>query len=213
MTSVLEFVGSVNKIAIIAFIAVLGFLVYEAKRMIDDKKRHEKPTVPTLELVAAQKQPVQNFTPLPKVEKKEHSYGGLIAIGVVAFLILIGVAVYFITSQIRAKKSTPVAPIVTEISSAGLRIYSLDWKEYTDLKTKRPMPGEKVYIGIQTIQEADIDRARIKVNERDWQISDITTSFNPDLKVYYKEYEIATGTAMLKIAAQLHSASDGWLGD
>ena len=73
--------------------------------------------------------------------------------------------------------------------------------------------GKKIIIGIQTIVEADIDRARIKINTKDWQISDITTLFNPQLKVYYREYIVATGTAQLKIDAQLHSASDGWLGE
>lgn len=213
MSSVIEFISSVNKIAVLAFVAVLGFLVYEMKRMSDEKKKREKPIVPTLDLQKPGVQQNHNFTPLPKAPEKERSYTGVLVIGFVAFLTLIGVVAYLITSQIQAKKSTPVAPVVTEISSAGLRLYSSDWKEFTDLKALKPVPGEKIFIGIQTIQEADIDRARIKVNEKDWKINDITTSFNPDLKVYYKEYVVATGEAMLKISAQLHSASDGWLGD
>ena len=71
----------------------------------------------------------------------------------------------------------------------------------------------KVYVGIQTIDEADIDRARIKINEKDWNVAHITSQFNKDKKVYYREYTIASGESKLKIDAQLHSETDGWLGD
>lgn len=213
MTSFVEFIVSVNKIALVAFIAVLGFLIYEVKRMKDEKRKHEKPTVPVLDLATNATPPKQSYTPLPLPPKKEGTPAGIFIIGALAFFIVIGVVIYIVQSKVTEKKSTPVAPIITEISSAGLRMYDKNWNEYSDLKTKRPTPGELVYIGIQTIQEADIDRARIKINEKDWKINDITTSFNEQHQVYYKEYIIATGTALLQISAQLHSASDGWLGD
>jgi hypothetical protein len=37
--------------------------------------------------------------------------------------------------------------------------------------------------------------------------------YNAEKKMYYKEYVVATGESRLKIDAQLHSATDGWLGD
>ncbi len=213
MTSFIEFIVSVNKIALLAFFAVLGFLVYEVKRMRDEKRKHEKPSVPVLDLTKKSEVQKISYTPLPQTPKKESSITGVIIIGIIAFLIVVGLGIYLVRSQVNEKKSMPTAPIITEISSAGLRIYDKEWNEYSDLNVKRPQPGELVYIGIQTIQEADIDRARIKINEKDWKINDITTSFNDERQVYYKEYVIATGTALLQISAQLHSASDGWLGD
>jgi heme/copper-type cytochrome/quinol oxidase subunit 2 len=213
MSSFIEFIVSVNKIALVAFVAVLGFLVYEVKRMRDEKRKHEQPTVPVLDLKKNPEPQKATYTPLPTFPKKESAFSPLLIVGILSFIIVIGVAIYFVRSQMNERKSTPIAPIITEISSAGLRIYDKSWNEYTDFKVKRPQDGEIVYIGIQTIQEADIDRARIKINEKDWKINDITTSFNPERQVYYREYMIATGTALLQISAQLHSASDGWLGD
>ena len=137
-------------------------------------------------------------------------------IGVLTVLIISSIFIYFFVTQLNQKKiKTQPIPIVQEVSSAGLKVFDKNWTEIkNDGKVQAQIkPGEVVYIGIQTIEEADIDRARIKVNEANWEIKDITTTLNPKLKVYYKEYPVATGTAQLKIDAQLHSASDGWLGD
>ena len=220
MESVINFVVSINKIALFAFFAVLGFIVYEIKKTLDDKKKKEKPVVPQFnDKMQVQPLPAINSTPLaPTTPLHTAEKGGnpflMIIIGVVSF-IMVGVLSLF-AYRINLEKQKVAAtsvPIVREISSAGLKVYDTQWGEIESKKNNKAKFGEKLYIGIQTIVEADIDRARIKVNAKDWQIADITTLFNPSLKVYYKEYIVATGTAQLKIDAQLHSASDGWLGD
>ena len=138
----------------------------------------------------------------------------MIGIGATTLLIVVGIMVVTYNTNLKKQEGeTAQVPIIREISSAGLKVYDENWNEIEKKKKDKAKPGEKLYIGIQTIVEADIDRARIRVNERDWQIAHITTLFNPQLEVYYKEYIVATGTAQLKIEAQLHSASDGWLGD
>lgn len=219
MDGFIDFIVSINKIALFAFFAVLGFLIYEMKKMVDEKKKKEKPVVPQFnDKMQVQPLAVVNSTPLPPLPHVNKNEKGspflMIAIGVGS---LIGVIVLIIISYNTNLKKQKIAaasiPIVREITSAGLKVYDTNWAEIENKKNDKAKPGEKLYIGIQTIVEADIDRARIKVNARDWQISDITTLFNPQLKVYYKEYIVATGTAQLKIDAQLHSASDGWLGD
>jgi hypothetical protein len=160
-----------------------------------------------------------NSTPLPPiVPLKKKGEGGspilMIGIGVISLFVVVGIMIVTYNTNLKKQKiaTTPV-PIVREISSAGLKVYDTEWNEIENKQKDKAKPGEKLYIGIQTIIEADIDRARIKINERDWQIAHISTLFNPQLKVYYREYIVATGTAQLKIEAQLHSASDGWLGD
>lgn len=220
MDGLIEFVLSINKIALLAFFAVLGFLIFEVKKMNDEKKKKEKPVIPQFN-DAIIKGPVEQMTSTPLPQKllvkkagNENSTIFMIGIGVVT---LVGVIfILIITYKTNLKKqqiaSTPV-PIIREITSAGLKVYNMKWEDIELKKNDKAQPGEKLYIGIQTIVEADIDRARIKVNAKDWQISDITTLFNSQLKVYYKEYIVATGTAQLKIDAQLHSASDGWLGE
>jgi hypothetical protein len=222
MDGLIEFVGSINKIALLAFVAVFGFLIFEVKKMIDEKKKKEKPVIPQFNDSITQKPAdsvVPNSTPLPSLPKalKTEKPGSPWLMVVIGFFSIIGViviAVMLYNTNLKKQQiaSTPV-PIVREIQSAGLKIYDTKWNEIDSQKNTNARAGEKLYIAIQTIVEADIDRARIKVNAPDWQISDITTLFNPQLKVYYKEYMVATGTARLKIDAQLHSASDGWLGD
>ena len=215
MISLFDFFASLNKIALAAFVAVLGLLLYEVKKMVDDKRKKETPKVPKLDLMSAGKPVVQSFTPLPKnvvVAKKSNNSMVVIVLGILALGIVMVFVYMAIQAQMQAKKQVPI-PVVTHISSAGLKLYDQTWHPITAYNTTTLPPGKPVYIGIETIVEADIDRARIRVNSKDWTIPDITTAYNPTLKVYYKEYTIATGTATLQIDAQLHSASDGWLGD
>ncbi len=220
MDGLIEFFVSINKIALIAFFAVFCFLIFEIKKTIDDKKKKEKPVVPQFNNTVQVNAPVAaNNTPLPAQVpiKKNVKEGNPYLMIVIASVSLIGVTVliYFsyTINQQKQKVAATSVPIIKEVSSAGLMVYDSKWKEIGSDKKNQAKYGDKIIIGIQTIVEADIDRARIKINSKDWQISDITTLFNPSLKVYYKEYVVATGTAQLKIEAQLHSASDGWLGD
>jgi len=220
MGGFIEFIVSINKIALLAFVIVFGLLVYEVKKMIDEKKKVEKPVVPQFnDAVKSNSRSMINSTPLPPiVPLKKKGEGGspilMIGIGVISLFVVVGIMIVTYNTNLKKQKiaTTPV-PIVREISSAGLKVYDTEWNEIENKQKDKAKPGEKLYIGIQTIIEADIDRARIKINERDWQIAHISTLFNPQLKVYYREYIVATGTAQLKIEAQLHSASDGWLGD
>jgi hypothetical protein len=219
MDGFIDFVTSINKIALIAFFAVLGFLIFEIKKMIAEKKKKEKPVIPQFNDKMQTKPAALNSTPLPSltpIKKNEKSGNPLlmIAIGIVS---LIGVVILMFASyNTNAKKQRTDAAsiaVVRTIQSAGLKVYDTNWVGIETKKNIKAKPGETLYIALQTIVESDIDRARIKVNSNDWQISDITTLFNPKLKVYYREYIVATGTAQLKIDAQLHSASDGWLSD
>lgn len=221
MESFIEFIVSINKIALLSFVAVFGFLIFEIKKMMNEKKKIEKPIIPQFnDVVKNEPKGIKNSTPLPPPPpppQKKSEMGSpilMIVLGVVALLVVVGIMIITYNTNMRKKQlATTTVPIIREISSAGLKVYDKDWSEIENNKKDKANPGEKLYIGIKTIVEADIDRARIKVNERDWQIAHITTLFNPQLKVYYKEYIVATGTAQLKIEAQLHSASDGWLGD
>jgi len=221
MGSFVDFITSINKIALLAFMAVFGFLVFEVRKMFDDKKKNEKPVVPRFDdtiIVPPQNSVVNNtpLKPLIPVKKAEKGITVFLMIGI-GIIALIGFAVLLVISTITNLKKQKVAatsvPIVREITSAGLKMFNKNWLDISEKKDSKALPGDKLYIGIQTIEEADIDRARIKINSSTWQISDITTLFNPVLKVYYREYTVATGTAQLTIDAQLHSASDGWLGD
>lgn len=215
MESFIEFIVSINKIALLSFIAVFGFLIFEIKKMMNEKKKIEKPIIPQFnDVVKNNSTPLPPPPPPPQKKSQAGSPILMIVLGIIALIVVVGIMIITYNTNIRKQRlATTTVPIIREISSAGLKVYDKDWSEIENNKKDKAKPGEKLYIGIQTIVEADIDRARIKVNERDWQIAHITTLFNPQLKVYYREYIVATGTAQLKIEAQLHSASDGWLGE
>jgi len=215
MISFFDFFSSINKIALFAFVVVSGILFYEIKKMLNENKKKERPHVPKLDLNGATKPVMQTYTPLPKNAVVAQNRGRnvfVLVLGILTLLILFVYIAVTIRTQLQRQKTAPI-PIVTEIASAGLKLYDTKWTEIVNYNTNTLAPGKTIYIAIQTIIEADIDRARIHVNSNAWTIQDITTSYNPALKVYYKEYTVATGTATLKIDAQLHSASDGWLGE
>lgn len=220
MDGFVDFFLSINKIALFAFFVVLGFLIYEIKKIIDDKKKLERPTIPQFnDTITTQPATFAHSTPLPPLPKKEkqpiaNNYFLMIVLGVLSLIgVIILMIVTFNTDRKKKQLATTPIPIVREIQSAGLKIYDSTWREIDAENKLKAVPGASIFIGIKTIVEADIDRARIKINSDEWQIADITTLFNQQHKVYYKEYTVATGTAQLKIEAQLHSASDGWLGD
>ena len=94
----------------------------------------------------------------------------------------------------------------------GLKVFTNAWIEINENETGKMLkPGMKVYIGIQTIDEADIDRARIKINEKDWNVAHITSQFNKDKKVYYREYTVASSESKLKLTPSfIPRLTAGW---
>jgi len=104
-------------------------------------------------------------------------------------------------------------PIIDFVSSKGVKIFTPDWKEISNDILGTLTPDTLIIIGVETIDKIDIDKARIRVNNDKWLTEATTVDFNKEKRVYYKEYVISTSDAELRIEAQLHSRSDGWLGD
>lgn len=223
MGSIFEFFTSVNKISLVAFIGVLGFLIYEILLLRKEQQKKQQPIIPHFdtqtiinkESVRQQADAVTQPIPVAKAIKSPSKPPLFITIIlVIMILFFLGYSVYtLINKGNQSKIETPTEPIVTEIKSPGLKIYDTAWMELKEADLLKSRPGTKVYIGLRTIDVSDIDRARIKINQTNWNITDITTLFNKEKKLYYKEYQIATGESRLKIDAQLHSSIDGWLGD
>jgi hypothetical protein len=82
-----------------------------------------------------------------------------------------------------------------------------------DSKLKALESGYKVFIGVKNISGIDIDKARIRINADKWNLEDETSKLEIKTGLFYKEYQIATNETKLKIEAQLHSQTEGWLGD
>lgn len=218
MELIFDFLSSVNKIAIVAFFCVIGFLCYEIYQLTKEKQKKTKPTLPQLVITQSAPYPTQvkqSFVKPKEIAVSTNHSRTLIIIGALAVLFLLIGYIVVTAKKIQLKKETTAqkVTIIQEISSDGVRIFTPQWLEIGKDMKMVIRPGDTVYIGVQTISEADIDRARIRINETNWQINHITTQYNQKNKVYYKEYTVATGESQLKIDAQLHSASDGWLGE
>ena len=224
MGGIIDFLLSVNKISLVAFLGVFGFLVYEISLLRNERLKKQKPVLPQFNATsvvntAVMQQQAAAVVELPKkVEQIKQTKISplLIAILILTALFFIGFTLYIVFSNTSSKKVESNTPkiVIQEISSPGLKVFTNSWVEVNESDAGRMLKqGEKLYIGIQTVEEADIDRARIKINEKEWNVAHITSQFNKDKKVYYREYTVASGESKLKIDAQLHSETDGWLGD
>ncbi len=215
----LSLLASLNKISLVAFLITLAFIAYQFylfKKDVSAKK--SKPNVPDFNENA---RTPANYTKVIVGDVETASFkkpNRLPLIIGIALMIVFGL-IFFIGV---INKNIPIlsfntqitpTPIINFVASKGIRIYNSNWTPLTDNQLATLSAGRTIYIGVETIGETDIDRARIRVNEKEWKTDNITLKLNDVKNVYYREYTIGTGTAALKIEAQLHSVADGWLGD
>ncbi len=211
-----SFLGSVNKISLIAFFFMLGILVYEIILFRKEAWQKTKPKVPNFQ-DNLNPQLAQASTIIEEKTAKVTRPNNLILIVSIVLVILFGIASFIGFFQTNSKTSistkiTPT-PLIDFVTSKGIKIYNNDFQPIPESSLGNILPGEEIIIGVETIGEVDIDRARLRVNKQNWDNGDITLNYSDELKVYYKRYTVATGESKLKIEAQLHSSSEGWLGD
>ncbi len=215
----LNLISSLNKISLLAFLITLGFIIYQfylLKKEVSTKKG--KPNIPAFN---DQTPVAAGYTKVIIDDKAVASFKKpnrlpLIVGG--AFLAVFGI-VFFIgvvnkeVPGLLGRADNSITPMVNLVASKGIEIFDENWSLLTNEQLATMSAGTKLYIGIATIGETDIDRARIRINSAQWTIDDIVMALNKDKNVYYREYTIPSGDTTLKIQAQLHSAADGWLGD
>lgn len=210
------FLISLNKISLVAFLITFSFLGYEIYVFTKTNRKKIKPNVPKFQETVTIN-PIQGETLNNNEDQPVKRSSNLIIILLIILLIVFGgVTVFGFTNLTKTKlKSQTPTPSITEniINSKGIKILNTDFDPIPDYEVSEATPGGKVIIGVETITDTDIDRARIKINKQEWDMDDITTKFNKKSNVFYIEYIIATGEPNLKIEAQLHSKTDGWLGD
>jgi hypothetical protein len=213
---IVSLLSSLNKISLIAFLITAGFIIFQfylfKKEISVDKT---KPNIPDFK----EEMSPLNYTQVVINQKKEpikkHSETPLV-MGVIV-LIFFGLILLFSFLNFQStnitKSTTVPTPIINFVASKGIRIYNQNWIELMEVELAKLQSGQTIYIAIENIKEADIDKARVRVNKKQWTADDITLKFNKEKDVFYQEYQISTVSAFLKIEAQLHSKSDGWLGD
>jgi hypothetical protein len=210
-----------NIFAFLLFIIVgvfLGYQIYLFKKEIKLEKKLNK--IPDLKLEKANqlKVKISQQSIIEKKEGKIYKKGKIYNI-IIPALILILIAGYLISDFLgkskkeNVKNYTPQSPKIEYLASSGIKIYNENWEEITDESASNLKEGDRIYIGLETINDPNIDKARLRVNRDIWLPVDETANFLPDKNIFYKEYIIATDSTMLKIDGQLHSKVDGWLGE
>ncbi len=213
---IVGFLFSINKISLIAFFIIGIFVVYQIYLLKKEILIKTKPKIPEFK----EEKGFVNYSKvvLDKKEEKPVKKANITILiitgGVFIFLgaILVLNFVNFQKSETSKNSITPT-PLINFVASSGIKIYNQNWDELTESKLKELTPGQILYIGIETVSDPDIDKARIRINKNKWSEEDITVKFNKEKKVFYRQYSIATGEGMLKIEGQLHSRVDGWLGE
>jgi hypothetical protein len=222
MEEVINFFSSINKISLLSFfvtLILLGYQIYLFKKEITRKKN--KINLPDFkDNFYFEKEKKQIFLIEKKDEKKISSFSFFFGNKFIVFILFLIYFFIFIFTMTKNKtpNELPVNSSLTNeerkiILTGKIKIYNEKWQELNDEELKNLKPGEKIFIGIEKVGFSDIDMARIKVNQGAWDEESITQNFNPEKNVFYKEYQVATADSFLKIEAQLHSSTEGWLGE
>jgi len=218
--NIFQFIQSINKIAIVIFFLTGFSLIYEIYLFIKENKLNKtKPKIPSLTASGTPHfQKKLNLT-LKREKKTLFAQPNNRAI-IILIILLIVFGVLFIIGTITSKKSTPhtvvsPTPLLNMNAlddSEGIKIYTPSWQILGKNQLRFAKTGEMIIIGIKTIANRDITKARIRVNSTTWSISDETIAFNPQHKVFYQQHQIASDEALLKIEAELFSEENGWFG-
>lgn len=216
---ILGILSSLNIISLIAFfvtVSFLGYQVYSIKK--DINRSSSKPIIPDFNESILQKR--QNH----KIELKEHTSLVLkksktsksfiiLLIFVVIFLSIFALS-GIVSVLLQKKTAQNIEKIrVNYVASKGIRVYNKNWTRLTDSDYRNLKIGDEIIIGIETIAQVDIDKARIRINSNEWTSKDETTLFNKSNNVFYIDYTISLHSGKLRIGAQLHSKSEGWIGN
>lgn len=212
---ILGFIVSINKISLLAFFVTLGFLVYEVYMIKKERRKAAVPQIPKFQENMASLG-VTNI-PLPAANKKFVGNYKLLFFILILLLILFGTFTVF--GFLNASKKKTIGTIrataseIIPLSSRGIKIYDTSMNIISEGQLSSLSPGQSIIIGIETIKNAEIDQARIRVNKTSWDKEDITKEFNLKHSVFYIEYIISQNEKKLTIEAELHSKSEGWLSE
>lgn len=210
-----------NKISLIAFFLTACALFYQFYLLKKENTKKEIPIIPDFYVRTAIPQPkkiIPYYTPLPRrlFKKRNFVFNWQRFILIILFLIT---ALTFLLIYIIMEKRPRPAPtnksgnIVKEVVSQGIRIYDKEWNELTESEIKLLKSGDSIIVGLSSVDDDTIDKARIRINSDDWQESDSLLNFDSKNKVFYRYFTINDSQRGLKIEAQFHSSKYGWLTD
>lgn len=217
--NLVDFIVSINKISLVAFIATLGFVGYEVYLLKKEKTSQSQPVIPNFDENAVLKNTSSiNQLITSSQAQKIIKTNPLILIFLVVLLFVFGAMsiIGFISvkknSLIPASSVVPTPQLIYKKAN-GVKIFNQNFELLTDKQIIQLKPQTKIIIGIDKISGTDVDKARIRVNKNLWDLADITEKFDSSKNIFYIEYTLATNESKLRVEAQLHSQIDGWLGN
>lgn len=218
---IVRFLFSINKVTLVALFGTAVILIYEIKQLRKESKEKAKPNIPKFNQSAKINPELgKNVSAYAKDVKKNNSISHKVLIWVLVVMVLVFGAITLISGiDSGGILNTPVNDVgnqnivIQEVKSNGLKILNSNFKQLGSAELNSIRPGDSIILGVEGIADADIDTARIRINSDNWMQSDIITHYNKEKNLYYREYQVATGEQKLKIQAQLHSKTDGWLGE
>lgn len=221
-------IQNLNKIAVGAFVAVLGLIIFETWMMLKSKKKKNTVVdIPDFNLnsttatkaVASVVQPapvVQTPPIVPVGKSKPHLAFIVFLIVVLSGLLMVSGYYFYSNSSNTTNESEITTSNTTQaqqtklVESSGIMLFNNKW-ERIHAENVQASPGDLIFIGVETVAGSDIDKARIRVNKQAWGVEDETTNTNSQYGVFYREYTISSEESKLEIDAELHSFSNGWL--
>jgi hypothetical protein len=217
----IDFLISINKISLVVFIFTLGVVIYEYRLLKLERKKVKVPEIPQFKDKYATAFKKNEVVLLDSKEQqyKPHSAKTLLILIIVMIFFALATLVGFVfqgkSSNSAISNQSAVTPLVEEkvITSDGILIFDENFNLLKDEELNKLEPQKKIIVGIKTLEGTDIDKARIRINKNIWQPEDETKKFEKKNKVFYIEYQPASDESRLKIEAQLHSRSDGWLAE
>jgi len=217
----IDFLISINKISLVAFIFTLGVVIHEYRLLKLERKKVKAPEIPQFKdkYAAAFKKNEVVVLDSEEQQYKPHSAKTLLILIIVMIFFALASLVGFVfqgkSNNSAISNQSAAIPLVEEkiITSDGILIFDENFNLLKDEELSKLEPQKKIIVGIKTLEGTDIDKARIRINKNIWQPEDETKKFEKKNKVFYIEYQLASDEARLKIEAQLHSRSDGWLAE
>jgi len=207
--SILSYLNKLSLLAFIVTLVALGYQLYLLKK--ENKVKKSDPLIPKFrEEITTEIPNYTKLNPALLISNKNNKNKWLyLAIFFSFFLVL--VIFLLIIKKSEQKPTANPSQLVKYITSIGIKVYNNNWIELKDSEIKKLRPGNRIVIGIETIKDNNIDKARIRVNSNRWVDKDVTDKLNQAKNVFYREYIIASDDSALKIEAELHSVTDNWL--
>ncbi|GIW63119.1 MAG: hypothetical protein KatS3mg090_0945 [Patescibacteria group bacterium] len=196
-------------IAAVVGFGVLIFLIWEIYAFIKESrsKNIKLPSFQQEKLAKEQLAKGQVIVQKQSVVKKNN----LVAASLIFVFLISLTTIAFLVTKNAGRSSAESNIQIKKVESKGIMLFDKNWNLLSDQEAEQLTAGSSIFIGIEKTQDANITKARIKVNSDQWSADNETTEYNKDYNVFYIPYIIKETDVGLDIQAELYSQVAGWL--